>query len=169
MNPIWLGTMIANVLNSNRVQPGRVAIPRGRRHVRSSVGSMRSARGTIRRILKRVSRRLSIRRAVAKSTSLRCPRCNTTSLTPQKTHFIAHECRRCRGIWLDQEDLEELIARASHKPNIPCLSRVQSWEDVFRSALFCSPHRGAAEASAPCGDNGSQEDAPAIPKEEDDA
>ena len=157
MNPIWLGTMTATVRNSHDAQRGRVTIPRGRRHGRSSGSSPRSTGVFTQRILRPVVRKLSLHRDVAKSTSLRCPRCSRPGLASKKAHLIAFECRRCRGVWLGQEDFSELTTRASRNPTIPCLSRVQSWEDVFSSALCCSPHRGTVEASTPCGDNGSQE------------
>jgi len=147
MNPIWLGTMIANELDSRDTQPGRATIPQRRRDKLPPRGSPRSAGGTIRGMLKRVARRLSLRRAVDKSDSLRCPRCSSPSLAPRKVHPIAFECRRCRGIWLDQENLEELIARASHNTDPAHSARVQYWEDVFKSALGRSSHA----ASTPCG------------------
>lgn len=166
MNPIWLYTMIASARNSQNAHPGRVTTPRGRRHGRSPGSLLRSTVVFIHEFLRRAVRALSLHRSINKSTLLRCPRCSSPSLAPKKGHLIGFECHRCRGVWLGLQDLQELTRRASRNPDIPCLSRAQSWEDVFSSALRCSPHRGTVDASAPWGDIGSQEQAPAIANEE---
>ncbi len=147
MNPILLSTLLANALDSQNARPGQARPPQRRRRKRSSRDSPRSADGTLRRILKRLARKLSLRRAVAKRTSLRCPRCNSPSLAPPKADLIALECNRCRGVWLDRADLETLIKRASHEPGFACPERVQYWEDVFSSAIRCSQHTPRVERS----------------------
>lgn len=135
MNPIWLSTLIAPTLHFQHAQPTRATVPPRRHAARSPKSAARPVTEQIRTMLKRAVRRLSLLRDDAQRTSLRCPRCNSASLVSKKAHLIVFECQQCRGIWLDQERLEELNTRASHDPDISCASRLQYGEAIFNLAL----------------------------------
>ncbi|WP_425396620.1 zf-TFIIB domain-containing protein [Aeoliella sp.] len=53
---------------------------------------------------------------------MHCPKCNQTSLKPHKfknTDVVVDVCQRCKGIWFDANELNELLPVASKDLQVP--------------------------------------------------
>ncbi len=48
--------------------------------------------------------------------NLLCPRCNVIMRKIKKQDVVIDVCGKCNGIWLDDNEIEKLVAYANQKP-----------------------------------------------------